>query len=791
MKATVVDFSAGLNNKLHPSKIGADEAVKASEICLDSGTIRPILDSSEYETIDNADARMPFIIDDSGDVIVATELNQTLYEYNKSIYTDESGNYNSGLLEYIDGEFQEFGCNTPNELTAIGEGDSLSGIEIYSADLVESPVIPAGFYQYRILRFPDSDNTTEADLEDVKHIDEYLGISKADLDRVMAPIYTQEGGFVFSAGSGFGSVPSYTEDFTTFPVHTHEISNPSNNSKHYMIYRKMTSPELPSNSPNNEFRLWKSVTVSNNGTFYGVEDGRDITEEDLLPTYINEFQGSFTYAITYEDSEGNESSPIFSEYTNTVNGMTLQFRKPYNSRYNKINIYRTGNYLTEFTLVDTIEDLNTPNYLNFRVLLSDVEEDDYLEYSIGTEQLTHTFSGGETAITFAKPYPSDDSPIAMYDVVHKASDGTVKRDEWVYFDDKDHTPNYSYSLSQGKTRQDCLYTDFSSESGSGVIFMGVSEDLQEYTDTTPDEELIGNRLLLKVDNFQPEPDAKLILGAYGKLFSTSGTKIIYSDTGDVYSWPKTNFIEVGESITNMVKMSVGIMVFTSNEAYLLNGTGIETFSLSLVSDAFGVLNEYSAVATGRLVYFISNDGILCTTNGAEVSEVYIDRLTKFSMVKNMTLVGNDLFISAEDIYRINLVTSRIITVSGASSRYLSKWSGNMYYNHGNAILKFQGGSSLTNGTWRSPLYKGSTYANNKYFKKVKVVYDVLDTSGDLSLKVWLDSIAIGTYTLDCSTLGIYTEEFMLTKSSGYAIQFEVTTNGAEILEIQYSLEDVQ
>jgi len=124
----------------------------------------------------------------------------------------------------------------------------------------------------------------------------------------------------------------------------------------------------------------------------GIDKPTDIT----ITTDTGNLTGDYQYAYTYYNSSDNtESIPVLSDYVSLDNNnITISVTASTNAQVDKIRIYRIGGSLTDFTLVDTIDN-STTTYTD-NTADSDIagnhimDSKDNSPYPVGAKQLIYT-----------------------------------------------------------------------------------------------------------------------------------------------------------------------------------------------------------------------------------------------------------------------------------------------------------------------------------------------------------------------------------------------------------------
>lgn len=303
-----------------------------------------------------------------------------------------------------------------------------------------------------------------------------------------------------------------------------------------------------------------------------------------------------------------------------------------------------------------------------------------------------------------------------------------------------------------------------------------------YLDILAASAVQGNQLLSEAHGYPPR-DLKYLTEAGGVFFGAVDAKLYFSlDLGNPNYWPATNYLDFNADITGLAQAAQGLLIFTKFESYLLVGSNILNFTLSLVSKSQGCLSHKSIVNNNNTVFFVSNDGV-CLSTGSEVKQV-----TKHNLGKQLFNTKTALLF--DEVYYLLLTDNTILTID---SKY-----GNL------KILRYD-----FNITWiiviNDVLYGENESELNPLLVGDYLQYEYLTpilSEGSLSNLKTYNSIyvsATGTHTIDVfisgkkvTTLDIVDsmtpQKFTvpLQYQRGVSIQFKCTGIGT-IREIEYKV----
>jgi hypothetical protein len=272
--------------------------------------------------------------------------------------------------------------------------------------------------------------------------------------------------------------------------------------------------------------------------------------------------------------EAGTTSQIAPTFTKTVNGLT-----PDNPNLTWIN---TG----KATAIPA-GSLNTYNGgWSYCVALVNTLTD-----TVSNAGLTTTATGsflGASGVTISGGLPSSPDPQADYVAIFRTQDGGA-----------------TYYLIPGTANQNTPYTlPLSTYLTSG------------YTDTTLDSALdIFFSPALAQENTPPPTGIINLTYHLGRVFGSVGNSVYWSDGPDApigngyEGWPPLNTATCPSLVKKIVPTSLGALIFTVSDIYLIAGTGTSSSPLFLIPYMSGVgLLSYNALSVnGSIIYMFTAD----------------------------------------------------------------------------------------------------------------------------------------------------------------------------------------
>ena len=304
-----------------------------------------------------------------------------------------------------------------------------------------------------------------------------------------------------------------------------------------------------------------------------------------------------------------------------------------------------------------------------------------------------------------------------------------------------------------------------------------------FVDTKSGVDLEGD-LLGIFDLELPLPGFSSVVEAYGILFAAYLTTVRYSRIGEPQYWPTNSSLPVRDTVTGLLPIPQGLLVFTKSKTYILLGTTGETFSLLLVSSSVGCTNAASCKLIKNSPLWVSGEGISTFVRGsvesiskAHIGTVALDVINTLVLDEQYYILKADRTLLVLD-FRFGL---RFFTYS---------------YQFGIAGIGFDGTKLIvlqyTTATRESPpliteAYKGEdlplTYLSPIYTgessARLKTFTDVyINSIGDLSVQGIVQYIDL-PFAWECSSLKPVVHYFQVpnTYQTGSSMQFKVSGTG--------------
>ena len=134
---------------------------------------------------------------------------------------------------------------------------------------------------------------------------------------------------------------------------------------------------------------------------------------------------------------------------------------------------------------------------------------------------------------------------------------------------------------------------------------------QSYTNEgAVDNEPISNLIIKNNGNQKPS-----LIEAYGRLWASSGRFVRFSKPGEPEYWPRQNSLSFNDNITGLLQVSNGILAFTADETYLIVGSSINDFAITLLTKEQGCIAPRSCGYIQSVPIWMCKDGIATYEGG--------------------------------------------------------------------------------------------------------------------------------------------------------------------------------
>jgi hypothetical protein len=183
-------------------------------------------------------------------------------------------------------------------------------------------------------------------------------------------------------------------------------------------------------------------------------------------------------------------------------------------------------------------------------------------------------------------------------------------------------PQTSKNFSVGYTASSDTQVDKidiyrTADGGSIFYFLAeVTNATSSYTDSLPDTSL-NNLLVAPLTGNDPPPSGiSLTVFHEGRMWVVSGNKVYFGSGPDVTngvpeeSFYLPNVFPFPGKVTAIASTSVGLVVFTSADAYIISGNSLATFQHGIWQKNFGVASQNCVAQDGDVLFVFTSRGQL-------------------------------------------------------------------------------------------------------------------------------------------------------------------------------------
>lgn len=201
-----------------------------------------------------------------------------------------------------------------------------------------------------------------------------------------------------------------------------------------------------------------------------------------------------------------------------------------------------------------------------------------------------------------------------------------------------------------------------------------------YTDSTPDSGL-DDDIVAAIDDANDPPEAGLSLLVYhmGRLWGASGNNVFFAAGPDATigigeeAWPPANFFGFPGKVTALASTSVGLVVNTGDDMFIIYGTSTASFYSAIYQKNLGVQNQNCVAQDGDLLFlYTSGSQLFCFSDsltevgfpvGDKFQATFNPATTYLALHRNGSDAG--LFISdgSTNVYRYRIDQSAWSTVA--------------------------------------------------------------------------------------------------------------------------------
>lgn len=430
------------------------------------------------------------------------------------------------------------------------------------------------------------------------------------------------------------------------------------------------------------------------------------------------------------------------------------------------------------------------SYVEYSDVLYYTETNQPLKSNDGSRELTLGITGPEEAVTLAENSGGgtlfDADQVVQYVYTYYNSQDDIESTPSPVSDELSVTSGNSVYISNIVASIDIQVDKIKiyrvGEVTEFTLVMTVDNlSYSNLEDTVNVLDLPGN--LLESDNNYVAPEGlKYLIEAYGIFFGAVGDKLYFSKIGEPAYWPPSYYIDFNDTLTGLLVVPEGILVFMETKTRIIVGTNVSEFAKLKVSDEQGCIAHLSCTSLKGLPMWLSQDGICAYYEGL-ISLISMDKLGK----QHLSIVNTA---TQNEVYYICLSNGTILAYDarygkayktfdfGQKIGNILNYNDTLYMRVGsNLVLPFQGEDLTFHYT--SPVYTEGNHAQEKNYN---VIY--IRSNGDITFNVLIDGTQVTTKELNGNK--IHEVTVPQEKQRGSNIQFDITGTG-KVYEIDYKV----
>ncbi len=270
----------------------------------------------------------------------------------------------------------------------------------------------------------------------------------------------------------------------------------------------------------------------------------------------------------------------------------------------------------------------------------------------------------------------------------------------------------------------------------------------------------------------PEDKMHSLVEVYGTFFGIVDDKLVWSENDKPYAWPPSQNLRLREPGTGLLVVPQGLLVFTRNFTYILTGTDLSDFNLSIVSTNQGCLSNRSCQLVKNSPVWVSHDGICSLANGyAQVLSRPI--LGRISLDVQQTIVFDEQYYVLEtngNILVLDLRSNLRFYRLKPTQKFtdLHVYNGALYASDGSQIYDI--GSEPLEMTYVSPVFIEGNHTVEKNYNQL-----FFRSDGEFTVELLIDGYTVATDRLSGNKAHIITPPSG--QSKGTSSQVKITGTG--------------
>lgn len=309
----------------------------------------------------------------------------------------------------------------------------------------------------------------------------------------------------------------------------------------------------------------------------------------------------------------------------------------------------------------------------------------------------------------------------------------------------------------------------------------------KYTDIKTDIQVLEGTLLETTNYIKPSSNIKFLTEYNSALFGCIDATLWFSNPGTVDNWASNNWIQFPEHITGLGSTQNGLLVFSRNKTWILNGENLASYFTYPLSTSVGCITHNTISYVENNLIWLSLDGI-CISNGSNIENISMGKLGKIKpdplyaevYEQQYYLFHTEGTLIVDFRESLRFYSSSIIAVGASYDTYLDEL--NIKLENDTTLKVWDKGSNL-------PIhYKTGRMTDNGItnYKTYKNFYITIE--GTLTLSIYIG----GNLVLEDRQLIEGFNNIMVPqdKTKGYYVELEFKGLG-KLLEIDYISEGRQ
>ncbi|UOF81457.1 phage stabilization protein [Caudoviricetes sp.] len=305
---------------------------------------------------------------------------------------------------------------------------------------------------------------------------------------------------------------------------------------------------------------------------------------------------------------------------------------------------------------------------------------------------------------------------------------------------------------------------------SYTLVAALANGTTSYVDSLADVDLPGD-LLQSEDYAVPVTGLQYLTEANAMLFGAVANKLYFTPIAKPNVWPTLNYLTFNRPITGIGKTTIGLLVFTQFETYIVTGTGPTSLTQQILSSDQGCLSHDSIKSVQNTLVWVSSDGV-CASTGSTPSVLTRDRLGKqeFTTVNSAVYDTQYYLQLADGTTFIIDFNKNVFKTADYNVDALAVADDTLYGLTSSALYKLEHATTNLSCAYRSPNVAADGLTKAKAYK---TIYFSID--GEVQVQVYIDNKLVCTKSFNA--VGVVDVKVPVEQLRGYYISFGITGTG--------------